>query len=146
MEERPSDALSRCPCSHVSPLAAQAVHAGTPGGEGMGANMLSGPGRQMGLLGAQILPRQLAVHRWWGCWHRERPGAVPSTPHSCLQKLFSGGGRSSPSMARRWTMCFWMTSRQRVCSEGTGREQKETAELAESPARLRAEGCGGDGL
>lgn len=42
-------------------------------------------------------------------------------------------------------MCFWMTSRQRVCREGTGREQKEATELAKLLVRLRAEGCGGDG-
>ena len=101
--------------------------------------------RARGQLEARILPGQPAGHRWWGCRSAGRPGAVPSTPHSCLQKLFSGGGRSRPSMARRWTMCFWMTSRQRVCREGTGREEKEAAELAESPARMRAEGCGGDG-
>lgn len=42
-------------------------------------------------------------------------------------------------------MCFWMTSRQRVCREGTGIEQKEATELAKLLVRLRAEGCGGDG-
>ena len=94
-----------------------------------------------GQLRVWILPGEAQ----WGCWHWGWPGAALSTPHSCLQKLFSGGGRSRPSMARRWTMCFWMTSRQRVCREGTGRKQKEATELARLLARLRAEGCGGDG-
>lgn len=107
--------------------------------------MPAGPRGQSGQLGAWILPRQPTGCHWWGCWHGGRPGAAPSTLHSCLQKLFSGGGRSRPSMARRWTMCFWMTSRQRVCREGTGKEQKEAAELAELPGRLRTEGCGGVG-
>lgn len=114
-----------------------------PGGKG--GCMPVGPGRWRGQRGTQILPGQPAGRRWGDCWRGGRPGAAPSTPHSCLQKLFSGGGRSRPSMARRWTMCFWMTSRQRVCREGTGRERKEAAELAESPARPRAEGSGGDG-
>lgn len=111
----------------------------------MGGNVPAGPGGQSGQLGAWILPRQPTSCHWWGCWHGGWPGSAPSTPHSCLQKLFSGGGRSRPSMARRWTMCFWMTSRQRVCREGTGKEQKEAAELAELPGRLRTEGCGGVG-
>lgn len=46
------------------------------------------------------------------------------------------GGRSKPSMARRCTTCFWMTSRQSVCREGTAREtvlqkQKELGWLGE---------------
>lgn len=89
-------------CSHVSPLAA---HAG-----------VSGQG------GAQSLP---GSHPWGAVDVGGSP-AAPSIPHSCWQELLSSGGKSRPSMARRCTMCFWITSRHSVCREGTAREQRCT--------------------
>lgn len=95
-------------------------------------------GRARGQPGARTLPGQ----RWGGA---VGVGGSAPAPHSCLQKLLSGGGRSRPSMARRWTMCRSMTSRQSVCREGTAGETGAAAEPRPRARRAPPFPAGGSG-